>query len=215
MYDTYNIPDFYPNKVSTISMLQTIEGDVNYITIGDAVTVGDRVMVHVSGSHTQNKPTIVGNRVVIDSGAILHGCTVEDECMIGAGALLMDGAVVKSHSIVAAGSILPRNKVVPSGELWAGCPATKVRDLTATEVASIAKTALENVELASVHAQETAKSWEEIAEDEYNYEQKVRRNESYYKRLTPEQMSFKLGELENHAIPGRVFDSAGMSWSMM
>ena len=66
------------------------------------------------------------------------------------------------------------------------------------------------MQLAAVHAEEAAKSWETIEEDAYNWEQTVRRNESYYKRLTPEQMSYKLGELENHDVPGRVLDSQGM-----
>jgi hypothetical protein len=121
----------------------------------------------------------------------------------------MDGAHVQKHAMVAAGSVVAEGKVVPSGQMWAGIPAIYVRDLSALEVASIAATAAENVLLATEHATEAAKSWEAIELDAYNWEQSVRRNESYFKRLTPEQMSFKLGELEHHDVPGRVFDSAG------
>ena len=192
----------------TSSSLSTI-GDVNKITIGEGVTIGDRAMIHCSSPATQNKPTIIGNRVIVGAGAIVHGATLSDECVIGEGAQVMDGAQVQKHAMVAAGSLVAQNKIVLSGQMWAGVPAVYVRDLSAMEVANIAVTATENIQLATVHAEEAAKSWEAIEEDAYNWEQTVRRNESYYKRLTPEQMSYKLGELENHDVPGRVLDSQG------
>ena len=185
-------------------------GDVNTVTIGEGVTIGDRAMIHCSSTATSNKPTTIGNRVIVGAGAIVHGATLSDECMVGEGAQIMDGAQLQKHAMVAAGSLVGQGKVVPSGQMWAGVPAVYLRDLSAMEVANIATIATENMQLAAVHAEEAAKSWETIEEDAYNWEQTVRRNESYYKRLTPEQMSYKLGELENHDVPGRVLDSQGM-----
>ena len=158
---------------------------MNKITIGDSVTIGDRAMVHVSGLSV-NHPTKIGDRVVVGAGAIVHGCTLEDECVVGEGAQVLDGAIVQKHAIVAPGSVVSPKKTVPSGQLWAGVPAVYVRDLTAAEVSSIGKIVSENVEWASLHALETAKSWETIEQEEYDWDQKVNRNESYFKRLTPE-----------------------------
>jgi len=186
-----------------------LRGDVNTISIGEGVTIGDRAMIHCSGGATFNKPTVIGNRAVVGAGAIVHGATLADESMVGEGAQVLDGATVQKHAVVAPGALVAMGKVVPSGQLWAGVPAAYVRDLSVAEVANIAATAAENVALAAVHAAETAKGWAVVEEDEYNWQQAVRRNESYWKRLSPEQMSYKLGELEHHQVPGRVFDSEG------
>jgi len=176
------------------------------VTIGEGVTIGDRAFVYASA---QGKPTVIGNHAVVGAGAIVQGATLADESMVGAGAQVLDGATVQKHAAVGAGAIVPEGKVVPSGQLWAGVPAAYVRDLSVAEVANIAATATENVALATVHAAEAAKGWAVVEEDEYNWQQAVRRNESYWKRLSPEQMSYKLGELEHHQVPGRVFDSEG------
>ena len=98
-------------------------------------------------------------------------------------------------------------KTVPSGELWGGVPAAKVRDLTEAEKAAVALTVSESEEWALLHASELQKSWEEIAEEDYDRDQTVNRNEYYYKRLTKEQMAFKLGEVEAHMVPGRILNS--------
>lgn len=183
-----------------------IRGDVNTITIGNKVTVGDRVMVHCSGVLT-NHPTKIGNNVVIGAGAIIHGCTIEDDCYIGSGAQVLDGAVVQKNGMVAAGSIVPSGKVVKSGQLWSGVPAVYTRDLSPQEISSISATANDNIEWATLHSKETAKTWEEIEQETYDYEQRVERNEYYYKRLTKEQVDFKLGNLTNStSVPGRIFD---------
>jgi carbonic anhydrase/acetyltransferase-like protein (isoleucine patch superfamily) len=176
------------------------------VTIGEGVTIGDRAFVYASA---QGKATVIGNRAVVGAGAIVQGATLADESMVGAGAQVLDGATVQKHAVVAPGALVAMGKVVPSGQLWAGVPAAYVRDLSVAEVANIAATAAENVALAAVHAAETAKGWAVVEEDEYNWQQAVRRNESYWKRLSPEQMSYKLGELEHHQVPGRVFDSEG------
>lgn len=166
-------------------MLPCYLGDINAITIGDNVSIGDRVLVHVSGSK-MNKPTQIGNNVVVEAGAILHGCTLQDNTMVGAGSQIMDGAVLQKNSIVAPGSVVSPGKVILSGQLWQGIPAVFVRKLSDGEVDAIAIKATENAELASVHATESAKSWQMIEEDEYNHEQEKHRNPEYFQRLTPD-----------------------------
>ena len=161
-----------------------VRGDVNSITIGDGVSVGDRAMIHCSGIMA-NRPTVIGHRCVIGAGAIVHGCTLEDESFVGEGAQVLDGAKVQKHAMVAAGAVVGQGKVVASGQLWAGVPAVHVRDLTAAEKVSIAATAADNVEWAAMHAKEAAKSWATIAQEEDDWQQVAHRNEYYYKRLTP------------------------------
>mmetsp|Transcript_26916 Transcript_26916/g.25774 ORF Transcript_26916/g.25774 Transcript_26916/m.25774 type:complete len:281 (+) Transcript_26916:144-986(+) len=180
-----------------------VRGDVNSITIGDGVTIGDRVMIHCSAE----LPTIIGDRSVVGAGAICHGCVLEEESMVGAGAQVMDGARVQRHGVLAPGGILSMKKVIPSGQMWAGVPAIYLRDLSLLEIAQIAILAKENADLAILHALESVKTWQQIELDEYNYEQELERSDSYYKRLTPEQMSFKLGEVEGHEVPGRILDT--------
>lgn len=161
-----------------------VRGDVNSITIGDGVSIGDRAMIHCSGIGA-DKPTVIGHRCVIGAGSIVHGCSLEDESFIGEGAQVMDGAKVQKHAMVAAGALVGQGKVVATGQLWAGVPAVYVRDLTSGEKASIAATAADNAEWAAMHAKECAKTWQTIAQEEDDWEQTVHRNEYYYKRLTP------------------------------
>ncbi len=187
-------------------LIYTFKGDVNSITIGNGVSIGDQAMVHCSGVNG-DYPCVIGDNVVVGAGAIVHGCTVESGSMIGEGAQVLDGANIKKNAIVAPGALVPSGKTVGSGQLWAGVPAKMVRDLTPAEIASIDKTVEENIDLSVLHAEEASKSWQEIAEEAYITEQEVNRNEYYFKRLTKDQMQFKEGELENHTIPGRVLDT--------
>ncbi len=141
-------------------------------------------MIHVSGT-SENLSTTIGNNVVIESGAIIHGCILEDNTYVGSGSQVLDGAVVKKNSMISPGSLLGQGKIVPSGQLWAGIPAKYVRDLTEAERMAIQSTCEENYLLAEVHAQETAKTWEMIEQDEFEYEQTISRNPDYYQRLSP------------------------------
>lgn len=142
-------------------------------------------MIHCTG-HTANKPTVIGNKVVIGAGATIHGCTLEDESFVGTGAQVLDGAKVQKHAMVSAGSIVGQGKIIPAGQLWGGVPAVYQRDLSAAEILSISSAAAESFEWASMHALEAAKSWEQIEQEEDDHDQNVNRNEYYYKRLTPE-----------------------------
>lgn len=104
-----------------------IRGDVHYIKIGDRVNVQDNAMLHCT---YQKHPLEIGNNVSIGHNAIVHGCKIEDNVLIGMGAIVMDGCRVESHSIVAAGSVVTKQTHIQSGEVWAGIPAKKIKDIS-------------------------------------------------------------------------------------
>lgn len=103
-----------------------LRGDVNYIKIGNKVNIQDGAVVHCT---YQKHPTIIGNNVSIGHNAIVHGCVIQDNVLIGMGAIVMDNCVVESNSIVAAGAVVTQNTIITSGSIWAGVPAKKVKDL--------------------------------------------------------------------------------------
>lgn len=103
-----------------------IRGDVNTIKIGNKVNIQDGAVIHCT---YLKHATTIGNNVSIGHNAIVHGCTIEDNVLIGMGAIVMDNCVVKSNSIIAAGAVLTQNTVVESGTIWAGVPAKKVKDI--------------------------------------------------------------------------------------
>jgi carbonic anhydrase/acetyltransferase-like protein (isoleucine patch superfamily) len=101
-----------------------VRGDVNSIKIGDKVNIQDGAVVHCT---YQTAPTTIGNRVSIGHNALVHGCTLHDNVLIGMGAIVMDNAIVHSGSIVAAGAVVLENTVIESGWIWAGVPAKPVK----------------------------------------------------------------------------------------
>jgi carbonic anhydrase/acetyltransferase-like protein (isoleucine patch superfamily) len=109
-----------------------IRGDVNFIIIGDKVNIQDGAVIHCT---YKKHPTIIGNNVSIGHNAIVHGCTIKDNVLIGMGAIVMDNCVIESNSIVAAGSVITQNTVVESGTIWAGVPAKKVKDIDQSDFA--------------------------------------------------------------------------------
>jgi gamma-carbonic anhydrase len=128
------IGDVQIGPESSVWMNVVIRGDANAIRIGARTNVQDGTVVHVqAGTH----PTTIGDEVTIGHGAIVHGCTVEDRCLIGMGAILLNGVSVGTESIVAAGSLLPENFQVPPRSLVMGSPATVRRSLVDAEVGRI------------------------------------------------------------------------------
>jgi carbonic anhydrase/acetyltransferase-like protein (isoleucine patch superfamily) len=107
-----------------------IRGDVHYIKIGNKVNIQDGAIVHAT---YQKHPTNIGNNVSIGHNAIVHGCTIEDNVLIGMGAIVMDNCIVQSNAIVAAGSVVTQNTIVETGTIYAGIPAKKVKDIDASE----------------------------------------------------------------------------------
>ncbi|MEN8116299.1 MAG: gamma carbonic anhydrase family protein [Bacteroidota bacterium] len=104
-----------------------IRGDVHYIKIGKNTNVQDNVVIHAT---YKKSPTNIGNNVTIAHGAIIHGCTLQDNVMIGMNAVILDNAIVESNSIIAAGSVVTKGTVVESGSIYAGVPAKKVKDIS-------------------------------------------------------------------------------------
>jgi len=103
-----------------------IRGDVHSIRIGNNVNVQDGAIIHCT---YQKWPVSIGNNVSIAHNAIIHGCTINDNVLVGMGAIVMDGAVINSNSIVGAGALVTEGTVVDSGSVWAGVPARKVKDI--------------------------------------------------------------------------------------
>lgn len=109
-----------------------IRGDVNSISIGNKVNIQDGAIVHCT---YQKHATIIGNNVSIGHNAIVHGCTIQDNVLIGMGAIVMDNCIIESHSIVAAGAVVTQNTIVETGSIYAGVPAKKVKDINASDFA--------------------------------------------------------------------------------
>jgi len=122
-----------------------LRGDVNYVRIGARTNLQDGTVVHVA---SDGPATIIGDDVTVGHGAVIHACSLENGCFVGIRATVMDGAVVESGAMVAAGALVTPDKRVPAGELWAGAPARKVRELGEEEFAAYAAIAAHYVNLA-------------------------------------------------------------------
>jgi gamma-carbonic anhydrase len=129
------IGDVVLGPESSIWLNAVVRGDVNYIRIGPQSNLQDGVIVHVN--HQPSYPTIVGERVTVGHAAILHGCVVEDRCLIGMGAILLNGSHVGNDSIVAAGTLVSERTVIPPRSLVMGSPGKVRRTLTDAELAFI------------------------------------------------------------------------------
>lgn len=115
-----------------------IRGDINFIRVGKNSNIQDLSMLHVnhkSSIDPEGSPIVIGDNVTIGHMVILHGCTIEDECLIGMGSIVMDKVLVQKHVLLAAGSLVPEGKVLESGYLYVGRPAKKIRALTPEEIA--------------------------------------------------------------------------------
>ena len=103
-----------------------VRGDVNFIKLGNKVNVQDGACIHCT---FQKCGTTIGNNVSIGHNAIVHGCTIHDNVLIGMGAIVMDQAVVHSNTIIAAGAVVLENTICESGSIYAGVPAKKIKDI--------------------------------------------------------------------------------------
>lgn len=109
-----------------------LRGDVHFIKMGNKVNVQDGAVIHCT---YQKHPTVIGNNVSIGHNAIVHGCTVNDNVLIGMGAIVMDNCVIESNCIIAAGAVITQNTRVESGAIYAGVPAKKVKEINASDFA--------------------------------------------------------------------------------
>jgi carbonic anhydrase/acetyltransferase-like protein (isoleucine patch superfamily) len=128
-----------------------VRGDVNSIRIGARTNLQDLTVVHVT---SRTHPTVVGDDVTVGHRVVLHGCTVNDRCLVGIGAIVMDGAVVGPESMVGAGALVPPGMVVPPRTLALGSPARVKRDLTAEEIAFLERSARNYARYAEQYRQE-------------------------------------------------------------
>ncbi len=104
-----------------------VRGDVHYIKVGNNVNIQDNVMLHCT---YEKFPLNIGDNVSIGHNAIVHGCTIHSNVLIGMGAIVMDDCVVEENAIVGSGSVLLQGTHIKSGEVWAGVPAKKVKDVS-------------------------------------------------------------------------------------
>ena len=124
----------------------TIRADMHYIRIGKRTNIQDNSIVHVT---TDIAPTIIGNGVTIGHGAIIHGCTIKDNCLIGMGSIIMDEVVINEGSMIAAGALIPPRTIVPKNTLMVGSPAKPIRKLRKIEKNEIFERAQHYIDLAN------------------------------------------------------------------
>lgn len=105
-----------------------IRGDVHFIKMGNKVNVQDGAVIHCT---YQKSPTTIGNNVSIGHNALVHGCTIQDNVLIGMGSIVMDDAIIESNSIIAAGAVVLSGTHVEADSIYAGVPAKKVKSVSA------------------------------------------------------------------------------------
>jgi len=126
------IGDVTLGKLCSVWFNAVIRGDVNSIKIGNKVNIQDGAIIHCT---YEKHPTVIGNNVSIGHQAMVHGCVIHDNVLIGMGAIVMDNCVVHSNTIIAAGAVVTQNTVVEAGSIYAGVPAKKVKELNASDFA--------------------------------------------------------------------------------
>lgn len=125
----------------------TLRGDTDWITVGDESNIQDGAVLHAD----QGSPCVVGRAVTVGHLACVHGCTVEDEVLVGIGAVVLNGARIGSGSIVGAGAVIPEGTAVPPGSLVLGTPGRVVRETTAAQREDIRRSARHYAAMIAVH----------------------------------------------------------------
>lgn len=115
-----------------------IRGDVNAIRIGDKTNIQDGAVIHCT---YEKAATSIGNNVSVGHNAIVHGCKVEDNSLVGMGAIVMDNSVVGENCIIAAGAVVLENTICEPGHIYAGTPARKIKKLSKDQIKNLTKTA--------------------------------------------------------------------------
>ena len=145
---------------SSVWFGSVVRGDVHTIQIGARTSIQDLSMVHVThhkkADMSDGNPTIIGDDVTIGHRVMLHGCTIEDACLIGMSATILDGAVIGKESIVGASSLVTKNKVFPPRSLIMGSPAKRIRALSEEEVAELYASAKRYVDFKNAYLNATA-----------------------------------------------------------
>lgn len=150
------IGDVEIGKDCSVWPFTVIRGDVNSICIGNNTNIQDNSVLHVTHDGPYNPGGFdlkIGNNITVGHRVILHGCHIDDFCLIGMSTTIMDGVVIESHNIIGAGSLITPNKHLESGYLWMGSPARKVRKLTREEIESIEYSSINYSKLKEKHKQ--------------------------------------------------------------
>jgi carbonic anhydrase/acetyltransferase-like protein (isoleucine patch superfamily) len=137
------IGNVHIGKDSSVWYNAVIRGDVHYIRIGERTNIQDGCMLHV---RHQTSPLNIGSNVTLGHGAIVHGCSIHDTCLIGMGAIILDNARINSYTLVAAGAVVRNDTEFPEGVLVAGVPARVVRELSEKERTMIEDSARHYIE---------------------------------------------------------------------
>lgn len=127
------VGEVYVGDDSSVFYNAVLRGDLAPIRVGERTNIQDNVTVHVS----TDVPTIIGNEVTVGHNAVLHACTIDDNVLIGMGAIVMDGAHIKKNCIVGAGAVVTQGKEFPENSLVVGSPAHVVRELTVDELEKV------------------------------------------------------------------------------
>lgn len=137
------VGDVVLGKNCSIWFNTVVRGDVNKVTVGEETNIQDGAVVHCT---FEKHSTVIGSRVSIAHLAMVHGCVIEDDCLIGMQAIIMDGAVVGRGSIVGAGAVVTQGTIIPPGSLVLGSPARVVRQVKDEELASVLATCRRYIE---------------------------------------------------------------------
>jgi len=124
-----------------------LRGDINYITVGNFSNIQDNSVLHVANEF----PVIIGDYVTVGHNAIIHGCTIEDFCLIGMGAIILDGASIEKGSIIAAGAVVKENAIIPENSLVVGIPGVVKRILPNNIIDTLKESAEHYVEIAKTY----------------------------------------------------------------
>jgi carbonic anhydrase/acetyltransferase-like protein (isoleucine patch superfamily) len=111
-----------------------VRGDVHFIKVGNKVNIQDGAVIHCT---YKKYPTTIGNNVSIGHNALVHGCTIKDNVLVGMGSIVMDNVVVESNTIIAAGAVVLEGSKLDSGSIYAGIPAKKVKSLSEEQTARL------------------------------------------------------------------------------
>lgn len=191
------IGDVTIGKDSSVWYGAKVRGDSSSITIGRRSHIMDRAVIAC------DSPTTIGNNVTIGAGATVNSCTLQDGCLIGEGALILDDVIIESNAMVEPGAVVNAKTTVKAGEVWAGSPAHKVRDLSSDEITKMVEATHETSQLASMHLIETEKDYIEVKQEEELAEYLEGIDEMYIDRRDSDSKHEVLGQ----GLPGRIFNS--------
>ena len=146
------IGDVHVGERSSIWLNVSIRGDVNAIRIGNETSIQDNTVLHVE---RDIYPCLIGNRVTVGHRAVLHGCLVEDNVLIGIGAIVLNGARIGAGAVIAAGALIPERMQVPANSLVMGAPGKVRREVTPEEHARFSQNCQNYVELTAIYKEES------------------------------------------------------------